>query len=135
MMYSESSAPTADHEVVDLSVPADPAFLSVMRSATAGLGTHLNLPMDEVEDLQIAVDEACSLLLAGLEHSDRSLLTTFTVDRSTLTIRIDGPSAVLPDDSNFAWTMLHALSSGVTTGQNDDGSWIILTCQTHGVPA
>jgi serine/threonine-protein kinase RsbW len=127
--------PVMNIEVIDLTVPADPAYLSVMRSATAGLGTHLNLTTDEIEDLQIAVDEACALLIAGREHPDRLLATNFTVDRGTLTIRIDGPAAVLPDDGSFAWTMLHALSTDLGTGRNDDGSWIAMTCRGQGVPA
>jgi serine/threonine-protein kinase RsbW len=126
--------PVVNIEIVDLTVPADPAYLSVMRSATAGLGTHLNLTMDEIEDLQIAVDEACALLIAGREHPDRLLATNFTVDHGRLTVRIDGPAAVLPDES-FAWTMLHALSTGLDTGQHDAGSWIAMTCRGQGVPS
>jgi serine/threonine-protein kinase RsbW len=133
--HPDSRTPVVKDEVVDLSVPADPAYLSVMRSATAGLGTHLNLTMDQIEDLQIAVAEACALLIAGRGHHDRSLATCFTVEKGLLTVRIDGPSPLLPSDGNFAWTMLHALSAKVSTGQNESGSWIVMTCRAQGVPA
>ena len=125
-------------EVVDLSVPADPAFLSVMRTATAGLGTHLNLTLDEIEDLQIAVDEACALLIAGPDGAsaqDESINTSFTVESGVLSVKIEGPAAVLPGDDSFAWTMLHALSARVSTGRTGDGSWIALTCRGRGVIA
>lgn len=130
--YSSASAVV---EVVDLSVPADPAFLGVMRTATAGLGTHLNLTLDEIEDLQIAVDEACALLIASPDQldDDHCIHTSFTVDCGVLTVKIDGPAAILPGDDNFAWTMLHALSGKVSTGHTDDGSWIVLTCRGRGV--
>jgi serine/threonine-protein kinase RsbW len=106
-----------------------------MRRATAGLGTHLNLTLDEIEDLQIAVDEACALLIGvdDVAAMDKSLNTSFTVDTGVLTVKIDGPAAVLPTDENFAWTMLHALSNGVSTGRGDEGSWIKLTCRGRGV--
>jgi len=132
----ESHAPAVDVEVVDLSVPADPAYLSVMRCATAGLGSHLNLTVDEIEDLQIAVDEACALLIGTdteLAGPDAELTTCFTAAPGSLTVRIDGPAPVLPNGDSFAWTMLHALSRDVSTGHTDDGSWIELTCLGRGV--
>ncbi len=59
---------------VELSVPADPAYLAVLRTATAGLAARADMTIDEIEDLRIAVDEACALVLgddaggwAGLE--------------------------------------------------------------------
>ncbi len=127
----------AHDEVVDLAVPADPAYLSVMRAASAGLGTHLNLTLDQIEDLQIAVDEACALLIgeqAGHGQDEPpSLNTSFTVDDGVLAVRIEGPASVLPSEDSFAWTMLHALSSDVRTGSSEDGSWIALTCRGRGV--
>lgn len=49
---------------VDLRLPADAAYLSVLRTTTAALAARLDLSVDDVEDLRIAVDEAASLLLA-----------------------------------------------------------------------
>ena len=50
-------------DVVELRLPADGAYLSVLRTATAGLAARLDFTLDEIEDLRIAVDEACALLL------------------------------------------------------------------------
>ena len=41
-------------------MPADGAYLSVLRTATAGLAARLDFTLDEIEDLRIAVDEACA---------------------------------------------------------------------------
>ena len=35
----------------------------MLRTATAGLAARLDFTLDEIEDLRIAVDEACALLL------------------------------------------------------------------------
>ena len=54
-------------DVVELRLPADGAYLSVLRTATAGLAARLDFTLDEIEDLRIAVDEACALLLPDAE--------------------------------------------------------------------
>ena len=41
------------------------AYLSVLRDATAGLAARLDFTLDEIEDLRIAIDEACAMLLAA----------------------------------------------------------------------
>ncbi len=50
-------------DAVEIRLPADSAYLSVLRTATAGLAARLDFTLDEIEDLRIAVDEACGLLL------------------------------------------------------------------------
>jgi serine/threonine-protein kinase RsbW len=114
-------------DAVDLRVPADPAYLVVVRTATAGLAARLNLSIDEIEDLRIAVDEACSLLLAGRAHPGRTLNASFTVGNGTLAVVIAGPAEVLPETASFSWSVLRALAGEVVTGVNDSGAWIRLT--------
>ena len=53
---------TQDH--VTVGMPAEGAYLSVLRTATAGLAARLDFTLDEIEDLRIAVDEACAMLLS-----------------------------------------------------------------------
>src|SRR2546430_16011483 len=55
-------------DVVVLVVPADGSYLAVLRTATAGLAARLQFTLDEIEDLRIAVDEACAILLAVAPH-------------------------------------------------------------------
>lgn len=114
-------------DTVELDVPADPAYLAVIRTATAGLAARLDLTLDEIEDLRIAVDEACSLLLDGRAHPGASLRTSFTMGSGILDVVIIGPAAVPPRESSFAWSVLHALVGGVETGSGAAGSWIRLT--------
>jgi serine/threonine-protein kinase RsbW len=114
-------------DAVDLRVPADPAYLAVVRTATAGLATRLNLTLDEIEDLRIAVDEACSLLLEGRAHPGRTLNAAFSVGKGTISVIIAGPAQELPKDASFSWSVLRALAGEVITGVNDSGAWIKLT--------
>jgi serine/threonine-protein kinase RsbW len=112
---------------VELRVPADPAYLAVLRTATAGLATRLDLTLDEIDDLRIAVDEACSLLLNGRAHPNRILNATFTVGPTSIVVRICGPAKSVPERSNFSWSVLAALAGDVVTGVDEDGAWIRLT--------
>jgi serine/threonine-protein kinase RsbW len=114
-------------ERVELRVPADPAYLAVIRTATAGLATRLDLTLDAIEDLRIAVDEACAMLLpTGHPRPTGELLTTFTVDTGQLDVLITGPRVHLPAEDTFAWAVLRALTGQVTTGRDRSGSWIRL---------
>lgn len=114
-------------DVVELDVPADPAYLAVVRTATAGLAARLDLTLDEIEDLRIAVDEACALLLGGRAHPGATVRTSFTIGHRVLDVVITGPAAVPPTESSFAWSVLHALVGSVETGSSTAGSWIRLT--------
>ena len=48
---------------MELRIPADSAYLAVLRTATAGLAARLDFTLDDIEDLRIAVDEACAMVL------------------------------------------------------------------------
>lgn len=114
-------------DVVELRVPADPAYLTVIRTASAGLAARLDLTLDEIEDLRIAVDEACALLLAHSTHDGENLHAEFTLRPGSLDVHVQGPARTLPDRDSFAWTVLEALVGGVETGTTDSGCWIRLS--------
>ena len=48
-------------------MPADRAYASVLRTTTAGLAARLDFPIDDIEDLRIAVGEACAMVLGEAE--------------------------------------------------------------------
>jgi serine/threonine-protein kinase RsbW len=123
---AESSS-RAVSDTVDLRVPADPAYLAVIRTATAGLAARLDLTLDEIEDLRIAVDEACALLLGHQPHPGEELHATFAIHPNTLEVIVSGPTRALPDRSSFAWSVLEALVGEVETGTSTKGCWIRLT--------
>ena len=72
-----------DRDVVRLQLPAIGAYLSVLRTATAGLAARLDFTLEEIEDLRIAVDEACALLLPVRRARRRSRLRVRAVPRTS----------------------------------------------------
>ena len=117
----------ATNDSVDRRVPADPAYLAVIRTAAAGLAARLDLTLDEIEDLRIAVDEACALLLNHRAHAGEDLNATFTMDPGALEVMVTGPATTLPERGSFAWSVLEALVGQVDTGRGVRGCWIRLT--------
>jgi serine/threonine-protein kinase RsbW len=104
--------PTTAEDVVKLVVPAAGAFLGVLRTATAGLAARLQFTLDEIEDLRIAVDEACAMLLP-LASTGGNLACRFTVSDTALTVETSVPTTAprsrLPGKS-FSWQVLSALA-------------------------
>jgi serine/threonine-protein kinase RsbW len=111
---------TRDH--VTIRMPAEGAYLSVLRTATAGLAARLDFTLDEIEDLRIAVDEACAMLLSQAE-AGTTLECDFTLSRNTMTIAVSAqmPGGKPPAKDTFAWTVLSALAGSVDsrTGPGD----------------
>jgi serine/threonine-protein kinase RsbW len=135
-------------DVVELDIPAHPAYVAVVRTAAAGLAARADLTLDRIEDLRIAVDEACALLLhrtstgippgnpptaaagsmtgepasgaadADDPDDDASIHCLFTVEDDALTVDISGPQVKLPDPSAFAWAVLDALVDTLRTGED-----------------
>jgi serine/threonine-protein kinase RsbW len=105
-------------DVVVLVVPADGSYLAVLRTATAGLAARLQFTLDEIEDLRIAVDEACAMLLALTPPStaEPTLTCHFEVTGETLAIEVAVPvngRATLPGGQSFSWQVLTALAGEV----------------------
>ncbi len=90
-------------DLVVLRLPAAGAYLSVLRTATASLASRLDFTIDDIEDLRIAVDEACAMLLtqampgADLECSFELTADAIRIDVGVLTL--DG---VEPSRDTFA---------------------------------
>ncbi|MGH3738823.1 MAG: anti-sigma regulatory factor [Micromonosporaceae bacterium] len=113
---------TTDEDIVVLTVPAEGAYLSVLRTAAAGLAARLHFTLDEIEDLRIAVDEACAMLV-GDAAPGTDLSCRFAVAEDALgvavSVAVNGRPA-LPGTQTFAWTVLTALA-GEVHAEHDGG--------------
>ena len=107
-----TSAPLAD--TIEIRLPADGAYLALLRTATAGLAARMDFTLDEIEDLRIAIDESCALLLADAAPRE-PLLCVFTLGGDTLHVQVSvtSSSGDIPDQTSFAWTVLEALAGSV----------------------
>ena len=118
-----TAATTSGDDVVELRLPADGAYLSVLRTATAGLAARLDFTLDEIEDLRIAVDEACALLLPDAVPGASMSCLFSLADRSlAVTVTVPSRTGRVPRRNTFAWTVLTALAGDVDTAVDGDGT-------------
>ena len=55
-----------------IKVPSDPRYLSLVRTVTAKMGELHGLSESAIEDVRLAVDEACSNVIKHAYHGDTS---------------------------------------------------------------
>jgi len=95
-------------------MPAESAYLSVLRTATAGLAARLDFTLDEIEDLRIAVDEACAMLLAqAIPGTSLECGFDLGADQVTIVVSVVAAEPRIPAKDTFAWTVLSALAGMV----------------------
>lgn len=102
------------HDDVTLRVPAAAAYVSLIRTAAASLAARLDIPVDRIDDLRLAVDEACSLLLVHGESGAHLEFEFQLFPPDSLRILAHTLSNGSPlKTGGFAWTVLSALVSDV----------------------
>ena len=81
-----------------------------------------------MEDLRIAVDEACAMLLPhAIETAQLTCRFELTPETLEVTVSLPTTRGQLPERDTFSWTVLSALAGEVDTGQDDERNvWIRL---------
>jgi serine/threonine-protein kinase RsbW len=106
---------------VELRLPADSAFVSVLRTTTAGLAARLDFTIDDIEDLRIAVGEACALVLPEADPGS-ALVARFHLSpgRMTVTVTVQGSQIGEVDYDSFAWQVLDTLARSASAEVSGD---------------
>ena len=116
---------------VELRLPAESAYVAVLRMTTAGLAARLDFTLDDIEDLRMAVGEACALVL---EHSDPGgdLYATFDLSDGSIRVAVsaDSTDESDPDEDSFGWQVLTALTSDVRTSREGPLNWVSFTVRS-----
>ncbi|OEV05884.1 anti-sigma regulatory factor [Streptomyces oceani] len=117
---SQIAGEPGDKDFVEVRLPAAGAYLSVLRTATAGLAARLDFTLDEIEDLRIAVDEACAILLQqAVPGSVLSCVFELIGDSLRVTVSAPTTDGRAPERDTFAWTVLSALAGEVDSAVSE----------------
>ncbi len=124
---------TSDHRRADveLRLPADGAYASVLRTTTAGLAARLDFTLDDIEDLRMAAGEAGALVLEQAKPGG-DLVCAFHLEPGRLTMSLsvtsDRPSE--PDYDSFAWQVLSTLATTADASATADRFTVSLTMES-----
>jgi serine/threonine-protein kinase RsbW len=121
---------------VELRIPASSAYLSLARAATASTCARLDFPLERLEDVTLAVDEAVALLLLDAV-ADQPLICRWWSMPGAIRVEISASSSSgrPPRTTTFAWTVLSALVDEANATIDGDQVTLSLTAQREQVTA
>jgi serine/threonine-protein kinase RsbW len=107
---------------VELRLTAGSEYLSTVRAVAADLALQQDMTLDEVDDLRLAVDEACSMLVP-LASAGALLRCRFSLGEEEIRVRCSVPSANggKPPTDGFPWQVLMTLTDAATCDVERNG--------------
>jgi serine/threonine-protein kinase RsbW len=116
---------------IEVAVPAQPDFIHVVRSVTGAVAASFDLGYDEIDDLRIAIDEACSHLLDVKPNAGVLRLAITTEEgRIRFLASIEAPDATWPPPDahqTLTWQVLAALADDAEFAKTSTGPGIQFT--------
>lgn len=109
---------------VSAEVPATPEFVQVLRNVAAGVAARLEMPIDQIEEVRLAVTEAATLLLDEAEATSLRIRIRRADGTLDVTVSSDGTPEPWPSDRalmSWPWMVVRGLSDDVRLDR-DDGS-------------
>jgi serine/threonine-protein kinase RsbW len=109
--------------VVSVDVPATPVFVQVLRNVVAGVAARLDMPIDQIEDLRLAVTEAASLLLGEGDPTSLRMTIGRGEDLLDVTLTSDGRADPWPTErvsSSWPWLVVKGLTDEIRADRGED---------------
>ena len=73
-------------ETIKMEIASNPQYVSIVRLTTSGIANKVGFCLDDIEDMKVAVSEACT---NAIKHSDdKSVSITYTILENGLDIEI-----------------------------------------------
>ena len=101
---------------VRIELPAASGYLVLARTAVAAMCARLDYPLDRLEDVKLAVDEACSLLLSDTDADGTLTVAMAPGEDGQLNVAVSAVTrhGKTGKQSPFTWTVLRALVEDVS---------------------
>jgi serine/threonine-protein kinase RsbW len=107
---------------ISLTVPASPSSIAIVRTVAATVAGRLDVPYDTVDDLRIAVAEACNRILTSAPHA-AELRLDVEWDEASLVASVS--TAVSPGDqapahaTAWEWRIIEGLTDHASETMTD----------------
>ncbi len=101
-------------DTVTLTFAAEMRNVGLARTVAAAMSARADLPIDQLEDVRLAVDEAVTQLILDAPVGSE-VSCTFVIKEDTLDVHVASPSlsGEPPSQDTFSWTVLSALVDDV----------------------
>ena len=125
---------------VDLSIPMQPDMEVIATSVAESIGTFMGLDHNKVDEIKIAVVEACINAFEHSKSADQRISVSFSMDEKGLMISInDGGEGFDMDDAmakiaekrsegigdrGWGLTLIHELMDEVSIASTDNGTLV-----------
>jgi serine/threonine-protein kinase RsbW len=114
-----------------VSTPAGTDYVHVLRAVVASLAARLDFPYDSIEDLKLAVDEACAHLHRGAKNAGQFVVRVAAAENGlAVSVTADGDRPSSPSgglEGSLAWEILKALTDDPSYEVTDEGPTIRFT--------
>jgi serine/threonine-protein kinase RsbW len=119
---------------VELRLPADGAYASVLRTTTAALAARLDFTIDDIEDLRMAVAEATAMVLeVADEGTDLVSHFSLALGEMTVAVSVGAQAPGEPDYDSFAWQVLTTLATSAKVEATDGRFTVSMTVNSTAI--
>lgn len=85
-------------DIINLSIPCKPDYISLVRLTTSAITHNLDLSIDEIEDIKVCIGEACVNVINQNKKEEISI--QFEVEEDKLRIKVKDVLEYPTDDSD-----------------------------------
>lgn len=130
-------------ETIKMEISANPDFVSIIRLTTSGIANKIGFSIDDIEDIKVAVSEACT---NAIKYSgDKKVCITYTILENGLDIEIkdsgkgyDVESIAIPDltqpkENGLGLFIIQTLMDDIKIESKDNEGTIIKMTKYLGV--
>ncbi|WP_033291268.1 anti-sigma factor [Amycolatopsis jejuensis] len=109
----EENAPLEreDAQLIEVRTAAIPHVVPTLRTIVADIAMRQDFDLDAVEDLRMAVDEACSMLLPSAADGKLTCVFSWIDGRIEVTVSVVSDRADHGDETGLSWQLLTALAT------------------------
>ena len=125
-------------ETIKMEIPASPDYVSILRLTISGIANKIGFSMDEIEDMKVAVSEACTNAIKHSEDNKVDIIFNLLEDGMQIEIKDNGkgydvgsieiPDLSNPKESGLGIFIIQSLMDDVSIESKDDqGTTIKMT--------
>lgn len=121
-------------ETIELSLPANAAYVSAARLTASSIANRMNFDIDEIEDIKYAVSEACTFLIKKSPDDNKSAFKIkFTLDENRLLIgfTLQTEQSFSYDNDEMSILMIRGLMDIFEMGTESGGLFSISIGKIH----